>query len=730
LLLLKTTLNPQKNSMKKLALVLITLGVIVAGARADFVYVTSTVSNCANVADCPSGLNGDLNANFGLIYDENSLGFFTTAVSLAPGKPATAGARAFSFSFTNSTPDYGIKISPTLGITGGVYRVYHVFSSAAGNVSTNVLLAVTNVDGCTLSFTNNIDKFRAAYGVASGGLNTWQFLGFLTNNPDTSTPTITFYYQSGDVDAGSQRRLLVDTFLFASDPCTDIAAPGISGVYKVGDTSVTVTGVDGAATAVRVYQYDAGAWTLVGQKTSGITAGNNTVTVSGLVKGGQLAATQTVGGQESCLWGVPTGVTVGTPNPRLRLALSLRETPSTGPVGVPGVTSGGSTANLHFLGVTNRLSGAPGYPGLVIYPSNSVWQTLTFDAGIKTLGNSTNAAGTPQPGPGYNANETVAIQVYAYRTVPENGVLIYSQTGAESAVVTSNDVFTVNWTWAAVPGADGYRLLRNYGGGGYFDSVDVPGATTFSDANTAWIADTTVTPNRTQTGPSVKWNTATGDPDPTGTVYGLRSNWYTIDAIAFVIDDLTSVGPHDIYIDSIQNGATTFYNMEPAPAGITDYAFRAPSFSGSTSGNLAGAPNSAVIANNAAFDGTKSLRVQWAWNGTTTTKWLRFTTSGVGNPQVNVNDPISIRFLYVPDGGTYPAAPPAPTLNVTRSGDQTVLNWTGGHRLLTAVEVPGAYTNVPQTLSPNVYSNVILGGFLGPWTNTYPEPTRFFRLRD
>jgi len=718
-------MNKKIPSLKRSVATLLLAAFGASSAFAEFVYVTSTPSNCTDVA-CGE-INTDINFNsFWPVYSEaGPAGGFTTAVALAPGKPATRGARYFSYAFTNSTPDFGVTLSPPLTVIGGVYRIYHVFSSAAGNVSTNVVLAVTNLEGCTLSFTNT-DKFQSAYGVASGGLNVWQFLGYLTNNADTASPRINFYYESGTVDAGAQRRLLIDTFLFVSEPCAEVAPVSVTGSYTVASTSVTVAGINTSATAIKVYQYANDTWTLVGQRTTSITNATLTVPVSGLVKGGQLAATQVLGGQESCLWGIPTGVIVGTPNPRIRLALSLRETPSTGPVGAPGITT---PANIHFLGVTNRISSAPGTPGYVLYPSNNVWQTVVFDAGIQSVGNASGATGTAVAGSGYFAGNTVSVQVYAYRTV-SGGTVIYSSVPAQSAVVTSNDSFTVNWSWNSVAGAEGYRLLRNLNDVGYLEYVDVPGATTFSDANSAWSFGSTVTPTRVQTGPSVKWNSASGDPDPVGTMYGLRSNWYTIDAIAIAIDDLTSSGPHDLYIDTIQNGSTVFYNMEPAPAGTADYALRAPSFSGTTSGNLAGAPNSSVVVNNAAYEGTKAMRVQWAWNSTVNTRWLRLTTSGVGNPQVNVNDPIIIRVLYIPDGGTMPPPPPAPTLAANVINGQTVLNWVGGHRLQTAVNVTGAYTNVPQVRSPNVYTNVTLGAFLAPWTNTFTEPTRFFRLVD
>ena len=91
---------------------------------------------------------------------------------------------------------------------------------------------------------------------------------------------------------------------------------------------------------------------------------------------------------------------------------------------------------------------------------------------------------------------------------------------------------------------------------------------------------------------------------------------------------------------------------------------------------------------------------------------------------------ITFRLLMQPANATLPAAPAAPTLTITPVGTNKVLNWTGGHRLQTAVNVTGTYTNVPQTLSANVWTNISRGGFLSPWTNNYAEPTRFFRLLD
>jgi hypothetical protein len=274
-----------------------------------------------------------------------------------------------------------------------------------------------------------------------------------------------------------------------------------------------------------------------------------------------------------------------------------------------------------------------------------------------------------------------------------------------------------------VAGADGYRLLWNLNGADSVGSVDVAG-NSYADDYVSWLGANPVTPTNIQTTPSILWN---GTPAGSTTI---ATKWGVIDAIAFSIADATDTGPYDLYIDNLQNGATVFQTFETAPAGTTDYGFRVPNFSGSTSGNILAAPNVGVVTNTVADTGTKSFRVAFQWQSTASTKWLRFTANNVNNPQVNLDDPISIRLLLQPVGATLPAAPTAPTLSARNVGGKAVLNWTGGHRLQTSVNVPGIYTNVPQVLSANVWTNITLGAFLSPWTNTFTEPTRFFRLRD
>ena len=358
---------------------LLLLGFLAAvSALADTVYVTATTSNCASSTVCGQGPNPDFNSLGLLVYTDNGYGAFTSAKAGASGKPATPGSRFCSNSFSNSTPDLGVAIAPTLGVPGGVYQIHHAFSSAAGNVSSDILLGVTNVDGCTLSFTNT-DKFQSSFGGGSG--STWQLLGFVTNNPGVSNPVITFYFLGGTVSAGAQKRLLFDTFRFILyAPCLDVANVGVTGPISTNSPTVAVTGVTNAA-AVSVYQDSGSGMVRVGQLTSGIVNGNNNVPVSGLVPGAKIAATQTVGSQEGCV--PPTGFVVGTgPNPAIRVALSVRENIDlTGPAGSPGP---GTNVNIYYIGASSLLPGAAPEQGVVINPSNG-WQTITFNRGVDPL---------------------------------------------------------------------------------------------------------------------------------------------------------------------------------------------------------------------------------------------------------------------------------------------------------------------------------------------------------
>ena len=683
--------------MKKELMTLACLAILSSVAVADVVYVTARLQ--------PSGAG----ANSDGTYSEPVVtGSDTSAKGTGAGTPTRGGSRFFSNSFSNTTyaasaPNPGFRLTPTLAVPGAVYQIHHNFSSTAGNGSTNISLTTTCSIGGTISFNTAGTAFRSTSGNPA---NQWTLLGYLTNAPASTTPSIDFYYLSGAVSAGSGNRLLVDTFRFTLDqPCLAVPVVSVTGPLSTNVNQVVVTGVATNATNVFVYQDSGAGMVLIGSKITGVTSNNNTITVAGLVKGAQVAATQKINGQEGCTpsFGILVG---GGANPRIRIALSLRETTNSGPVGAVGSTA---SANLHFLGASGVSGGAP-IDGLVINPSTN-WQTVTIDRGTLLLASAANVAGVKADGPGYNANDTVALRVYAYQASPPNGIGFYSAVAGQSAIITSNGGFTINWTWDAVAGADSYRLLRQVNGTGYTnDYVDVVGVNNFTDDNTAWISGAgVVTPAYTQTNPSIQWNPSVGNAN------NFPTDWAVLDAIAFTIDDTTDTGPYDFYIDNLKNGSTTWQTFEGAVSGTTDFGFRTPSFSGTTSANLLGAPDLGTVSNLAADTGTKSIRVRFQWSNTNATRWVRFTTSGVGSPLVKMDAPISFRMLLLPvNAVTVP--PPAPTLSITKVGTNQVLNWTNAHRLQASTLVTGTYTNT--------------GIILAPWTNSLPEPTKFFRLVD
>jgi hypothetical protein len=274
---------------------------------------------------------------------------------------------------TNTT--LGVAIYPQLAVTGGVYQIDHNFSSTAGNVSTNVIMSVICTNG-TLSVSET-PVFQRSYGNPA---NKWSLIGYVTNAPDSARPYIRFNYKSGIVNAGIQQRLLVDCWRFTLvQPCLSVPPVDVTGPLAANLTEVVVTGVTNTATAITVYQNTGSGMVPIGQKTSGITAGVNLVTVSNLVKGAQVAATQTVNGQEGCV--PPTGTIVGGgANPSIRVAINVREnTTLTGPVG-----AAGSGSIVHMLGASYLLSGGAPGDGIVLTPSTN-WQTVTFQHGVDPL---------------------------------------------------------------------------------------------------------------------------------------------------------------------------------------------------------------------------------------------------------------------------------------------------------------------------------------------------------
>lgn len=516
-------------------------------------------------------------------------------------------------------------------------------------------------------------------------------------NPEAPETSVIFLDFVAKTASGSVSNLLLD-------PCINTSGVLVTGPLATNSNEVVVNGVLETATAVTVYQDSGSGMVPIGSKTTGITEGQNTVTVSGLVKAAEVVATQTVAGQESCI--PQAGIFVGGgANPSVRVAITIRETSETGPIG--GVSTS-TSANLHFLGASALSGGAP-INASVVYPSND-WQTLTFKYELFTVPDVVASDWAPVNGSGYDANDQIYLQIYAYRI--SGGLQVFSANAHYTVYASSNDVFSINWTWDAVPDADGYRLLRSLNFGLSDHYVDVP-SNSYLDGNTGWTQSETITitPTVGSITPAIQWNGAAGT---VGTLNNIGTPWGVLESINFAIHD-ADTGPFDLFIDTIQNGDTVFQTFDEVDAGTVDYGFRAPSFSGSTSSALLSAPNIGAVSDLASDSGANSFRVSYQWNGTNASKWLRLTTSGVGNPLVDLSQPISFKILLLPVGSA-PATPPG-DISITRSGNDIILNWTGSYYLQSASEVNGTYTDITERIS-------------GPYTNSLSTGNLFFRLRN
>jgi hypothetical protein len=332
--------------------------------------------------------------------------------------------------------------------------------------------------------------------------------------------------------------------------------------------------------------------------TVSVSGPSNTVAVpiSGLVAGAQVAATQTIGGQEGC---IPTaGTIVGTgPNATFRVALSVRENIDlTGPAGATGP---GTNVNIYYIGASSLLPGAAPEQGFVISPSNG-WQTITFNRG-------------PDP----------------------------------------------------------------------LNPVD----------------------------PVVIWNSGAGSDAV------LDGNYGVLDGFAIASEGDT--GPFDLYIDDMSNGTNgVLQNWESATVGANNYQFSAPITSGTTSGNILPNPNVSQVTTAASYSGSKSLLLKFQFSGTESNKWVRIVTAGAtgANPQIDLNEPISFRFLLLPVGVAPVSSVPS-NISITHSNANVTLNWTGTYQLQSAPNVIGPYTDVTGVTN-------------APYTVPANASEAYFRLRN
>src|SRR3954468_18599173 len=133
-------------------------------------------------------------------------------------------------------------------------------------------------------------------------------------------------------------------------------------------------------------------------------------------------------------------------------------------------------------------------PGLQLWLDAGAGALKSWDA-APASGMGTFFYGFPS---GYTANgSTHSIRIFPYKYV--SGVQVFSMGYLDVSVADDNSfsTYAIEWSWDAVPGADGYRVLKSDPGHGLaFDySVDITN-TNFIDSFSAYFAGgSTVTPN-------------------------------------------------------------------------------------------------------------------------------------------------------------------------------------------------------------------------------------------
>ena len=285
-------------------------------------------------------------------------GSHTTAPGVTPG----IGSRYGFSSVQPPTTTNVLRLTPPLQ-PNSIYRMS--ISHIAINASPDLVVNIT-YEGCagTATSTTNFNAARA---------NVWEPTSDITTGDGTVPAAIIFTYASGS-NASTGGRWYSDAFKFQNDSCIFSTLPelvGVTGPLAAGQTFVNVPGIAAGATAVSVYADGV----LIGQKTSGVTAGLNRVDTTPLVKGQTITAAQSdSNGVEACR--PASGAIVGGgANPTVRLALGIRQDITlTGPIGGNG---GAGSSIIKHLGASNILAGGAPVTSKAFTPSSD-WQTIEF----------------------------------------------------------------------------------------------------------------------------------------------------------------------------------------------------------------------------------------------------------------------------------------------------------------------------------------------------------------
>jgi len=379
---------------------------------------------------------------------------------------------------------------------------------------------------------------------------------------------------------------------------------GVGNILAADGTTVIVTGVSPAADSVNVYANGSPIGTELGNGTDTVD-----VTVTALVSGEVITATQTIGGAEGC---AGSGVTVG----------ECSQIPG---VGVDGPLVAGGTS-VTVTGID----------------SNSILVTVYAD-------------GSPIGSVDPVGASSVAVTVTA---LVKGNVISATQTlsGLEGCIPS---------TGSAVGSGINSGLLLTLG---IRENLTLTGPA-LSDGGTTgssieWLGAATTdgdAPVGTkQITPSWNWQLVTFDPstDPVlaytgwgGADGNLDGTYGVLEHLAISADPANlDTGPYVMYIDNVSSEGLTA-DFETYTAG-QQVMFQEPLFSGSTDQNLQNAPDVSAIDDSYGDSSSKSVRVEFQFVDEGTDKWIRLTTNGAPdgrpNPQINLTLPITLKILLPP----------------------------------------------------------------------------------
>jgi hypothetical protein len=188
--------------------------------QAEDVIVTACVGSGFN--SCPPSCAFDLGASGNYLYPG-----FSIAV------PAGAARSMCVFGVTNTAT---WQVTPTLGTSTGVYRVY-VSQADAYNCSTNLHVKLVATSGCTLadlSYVGQTQIDTTAF-QAGASLNVWTPVAIITNS--SRTPTVAFSYASG-----SSNRWYMDEIRFENIASTTAGPARVTNVSYGNPLSISGTG--------------------------------------------------------------------------------------------------------------------------------------------------------------------------------------------------------------------------------------------------------------------------------------------------------------------------------------------------------------------------------------------------------------------------------------------------------------------------------------------------------